>query len=205
MSLLLDFSQLIKANWIPTVEPTRDGLDGLEWTHYLKPNLASIALDQLRQLHPNVPKDYRVIAYDEPKYFLQDPSGAIVYIDAETEQWLLLGESLSEVDCHRRFLYSPSDPDQSYSFYQLHHRLAYCPTEDLPDWFDRLREKEAPNISLILLTELVQSPGRSETHLHLIHEEYSFLTDFFASQLTPEVQQAFLSAWQVVQKRQDPL
>ncbi|RLK62898.1 hypothetical protein D3H64_07410 [Atopobacter sp. AH10] len=191
----IDLSSLYSHNWLVTNEPTRDGLDGVEWAHLLPTSKAKLALKELQKLHPNVPNNYTVLGCDQPKYFLADPKGAILYIDAETEQWLKLSDSLQDLNEKRQVLLDPPNDSLDYSFSQLHHRLAFCPENQIEAWLDHLREKELPDTSLLLFTDLLRRKTTSPSRAQALYAEYEFLNDFFSKQITSVNRQKFLSAW----------
>jgi hypothetical protein len=119
------------AYWLPTTEPTSDGLDGVA-VHAFAHAGPAMTL-------PGLPADLWPFALDGQQVFAVATSGAIRYLDLEVDQWLTVAPDfdafLAQLQWRAPSLAAP------FSAQQLAHALLVTDAASLPPLLTELRER----------------------------------------------------------------
>ncbi|WP_461214636.1 hypothetical protein [Lacticaseibacillus sp. GG6-2] len=119
-----------KRYWLPTKEPTSDGLDGVAIHAFATPG------PQTRIA--GLPETLRPIAVDGQQIFAVAANGNIRYVDLEVDQWLTV--ALTWEAFVAQLQWRPPVLAAPYSAQQLAHALLVADNDSLPALFDILRE-----------------------------------------------------------------
>lgn len=120
-----------KRYWLPTTEPTSDGLDGVA--------VHAFATAGPQTRISGLPDSLQPLAVDGQQIFAVDDAGNIRYIDLEVDQWLTVATTweafVAQLQWRPPVLAAP------YSQQQLAHALLVADNKSLPALFDSLREQ----------------------------------------------------------------
>ncbi len=138
-----------KRYWLPTSEPTSDGLDGVA--------IHALATPGAPTLIPGLPANLTPVAVDGQQVFAVTEAGIIRYLDLEVDQWLTVAPSwealVAQLQWHTPTLAAPYSPQQ------LAHALLVADNDALPALFDELRLQVDDNAYVQWLAYLRQKPA----------------------------------------------
>ncbi|WP_025730502.1 hypothetical protein [Atopobacter phocae] len=128
----------LRFNWHATIEPTRDGLEGVFIFWVLNATESFAQTQLIQQQLPQLQTPFYVFSVEGPKIFLIDHQHQVRYIDSETDQWLTLANDLHTFN--QQLTHEPlvANWDSRPSLEAIAWALFYGDSLDKEEWFNLL-------------------------------------------------------------------